>query len=396
MPTHFLKSVRLSPNGQHFSASYSTTRIATMNGMGRVSRYVVNRLSGLTGVGNLQYLTALPWADMLDPKGNYLLKKTRAWCLLCFKEARETGSPFFDPLYTSFRVASVCVQHMTLLRDKCPKCGSAQPFVSRLPFLEYCHKCGHFLGEPENCHNLERQSRRRADVWFTIAAADLVKATIFYQETVTPDMFTGKLGRILMAHAGGKHSVLSRQLGLPLDHLRNWLIRGFKPGFPLFLDLCRRLNCPPSSFLFESDELTHPDLWIREKSKVYAHRRPRGEREIKLLGALLQTISESQSDRPKSVKRIAKELGCSPTYLAKHFPNEIAKIQSRFKAYKNMEHQQRTTKREERIRNAFKTALSRSISTSERSLKHHKLVAPGDTREPEFKAIKREFMGDMR
>lgn len=107
----------------------------------------------------------------------------------------------------------------------------------------------------------------------------------------------------------------------------------------------------------------------------------------------MRAIAESKSDHPKSMKRVAKELGCSPYHLAKLFPSEAANIRSRFEAYRIMDQEQRRAKREERIRLAFGAALSRGISTSERSLKRHGLVAPGDARLPEFKTIKREVLG---
>ncbi len=393
LPSHFLKSVRLAPDNQHSSVAYNRARLATVNGMGPTAQQITARLSGLTGIENLHYLTALPWAGMLDPKGNHLLKKSRAWCPLCYKEAKDAGTPFFDPLYTSFRVAVVCVKHFTPLQDSCPKCKAAQPFVPRLPFLQHCNKCGHFLGEPQDYGALERLSRRRADVWLTIASADLIRGAIHYQEAVTLEMFTGKLERIMQTHADGKFGLLARQLGLPIDHIRNWLKKGFKPGLPLFLDLCRRLNCPPSSFLFESDELTHPDLWVREKPKVYANRTPRSEREIKLLGTIVRTVLEDESDPPKSIKRVAKELGCSPSYLEKLFPDEVAKIRSRFTTYRTKEVARRKAECEERARRAIEFALSKGISTSERSLKQHKLLTPRDIRRPEFNVIKNEILG---
>lgn len=389
LPVHFLKSVI--PPSESPSTVYRLSRLATVNGMGHVARHLSQRLSTLTGIEGLHYLTALPWANLFDPKGNHLLKKSRAWCPLCYLKSREKEVAVFDPLYTSFRISSVCVLHLTPLCNRCPKCAEMQPFVPSKPFIEHCHKCGHSLGEPKEYGVLERQSRRSASVWFTLAAADLIRASALHQEAITLEMFVGKLQRIMLAHAGGKWTVLAKQLGLPADHIRNWLQKGFRPALPLFLSLCRRLNCPPSSFLFESDELTHPDLWIKEKAKVYSNRKPRTEREIALLGATVRAIVESTPEYPKSLKRIATELGCAPSYLAKYFPNEVATIKARFETYKAAEQARRKAKREDRIRLAFATALSKGLATSERSLKLHNLVTPSDTRRPEFWTIRTEF-----
>ncbi len=392
-PNDLLRSGQFFREGENGTGFYRRKHLATANGVGPVARQVVNRLSSLTGNEDLIYLTALPWAGMLDPKGNHLLKDVRAWCPICYEQAVKAGTPVFDPLYTSFRIVSLCARHLTPLCNRCPKCGATQPFVPNLPFLEYCSKCGHHLGIPQDYSGLERRTRVRADVWFSNSTANLIKATIHYQDPVTLDTFSGKLNRILRTHAGGKPSVLAKQLGLPTHHFVNWLRKGYKPAFPLFLDLCRRLNCPPSSFLFESDELTHPDFWIKEKPKVYVYRKRRSEREVQLLGTVIKEIAENTSAPPRSLKRIAKELECSPYYLANRFPDEAAQIRSSFSAYRNAESGRRKVEREMRIRLAFQTAISNGISTSDRSLKIHRLITARDTRHPEYSAIKTKMIG---
>jgi len=391
-PSHFFRATRIGPSADSGCNHVRAKRLATINGYGPVAANMSKKLGELTGITNLRNLTALPWSGLLDPKGHHLLRRNRAWCPHCYKDSAKNGSPIYDPLYTSLRPVSVCVNHLTTLADQCPQCGAFQPFVSKRPVLEHCVKCGSRLDTPESYSNLETKTKKSSAVWLAGACSDFIRATAAHDEDVTVETYTAKLRRIMELHADGKSSILAKLLGVPRDHIANWLKKGYRPGFSLLLDICRRLNCPPSSLLFMSDELTHPDLWVKGKPREYANRSRRSAGEIKMMSMLIDEIATSDSPRPKSLKQVAREMDCSSNFLTTHFPEGAAAIRRRYDVFMAQEKENRRLQSETRIREALVSIQEQGLSTSERSLKSHGLLKPADTRRPEFKTVREEVL----
>lgn len=129
---------------QRYLALEPTRATESVNDGRRVSCLVIERLSLLTGVGNLGRLVFRP-AFGIDLSQAF--RVVRAWCPRCLAD----GTPY-DRLAWTLRVAHVCGNHGCLLVECCVRCGrSHRPWhASATPSA--CPYCGHTLaGDGQPC-----------------------------------------------------------------------------------------------------------------------------------------------------------------------------------------------------------------------------------------------------
>lgn len=98
-------------------------------------------LADLTGVPAVAELGLHAYAGALCRYR--ALKPLRAWCGLCFLQARTDGQPAVWPLLWALSTTEVCLKHGVYLETQCLKCGSS--FSSCRPWygpLDRCPRCG--------------------------------------------------------------------------------------------------------------------------------------------------------------------------------------------------------------------------------------------------------------
>ena len=79
------------------------------NGMGEVAMGLLQALWRLTRRDDLHSLTMLAWSRVLAWEG--LLRRTRAWCSVCYEEQAQSGQQVYDQLLWALHVVTICPKH---------------------------------------------------------------------------------------------------------------------------------------------------------------------------------------------------------------------------------------------------------------------------------------------
>jgi TniQ len=119
---------------------------STLNGCTSQTGDMVQALEQLTLRHDLHFLTMLTWQNVFSPTN--LLRRTRAWCPICYKEWRNKNQTLYEPLLWSLKVINVCHQHRLRLQTWCPnpKCNQMQLPLSSHTQSGYCSRCKSWLG----------------------------------------------------------------------------------------------------------------------------------------------------------------------------------------------------------------------------------------------------------
>ena len=113
-----------------------------LNGIGRFAERCVHAMEQLTKHQNLQGLTLLPWRNFLSMRG--LLRKTRAWCQVCFDDWRRRGLEIYQPLLWACEDVTFCGIHNARLMHRCPNpfCHDVMSAFDNRFRPGFCTECG--------------------------------------------------------------------------------------------------------------------------------------------------------------------------------------------------------------------------------------------------------------
>ena len=150
-----------SPRGTRSSSWARASR--AINGVGVWARDAVSSLQSLVQRPDLHFLTMLPCADVIPPRG--LLKDSREWCSACYREWHDNGSPIHDPLLWFLRPVRMCARHRKELEKTCPRCRrSIQPLSSQM-VPGFCPHCGSPLWVTDGGEPPSRRLDARYRLW---------------------------------------------------------------------------------------------------------------------------------------------------------------------------------------------------------------------------------------
>ena len=118
---------------REMSATFGDTRrIGTsahdkFSGTGRSTSAWVYAVETSTRRNDLRHLTLLAFRELVSRER--LFRDHRAWCPHCYRAARESARPIYDPLVWSIRAVQCCVVHQFPLRTRCAgwRRGSCAP-----------------------------------------------------------------------------------------------------------------------------------------------------------------------------------------------------------------------------------------------------------------------------
>ncbi len=236
-----------------------------MDGIGETARRYVHALVAATLRTDLSHLTLLPFEQLLSPVP--VFRRVRAWCALCYEDARTSGAIVYDLLLWAIRIVEVCPRHERPLDERCPHCHrSFHPSMANSQ-PGYCSFCEQWLGmpvapvgPPTGFHVTHADSR----LWIAKAVSELLAAG--------PQMQACPLGetvcRNLRVYAddlvGGNIAALAAFARCKPKFFYHWLEKDRLPIGRLFR-VCHQLNISIASLL----STNRPDAnFLSECAKV--------------------------------------------------------------------------------------------------------------------------------
>lgn len=124
-----------------------------LNGMGALAEDWSTALETLTLRKGLRFLTMLTWRYLITDLA--LLRKTRAWCSMCYDEQLRSNSPVYDQLLWTLEEVKVCPRHLRGLGVRCPLCNRESIPFTRKMRVGHCSHCGEWLGSVRGTVNTE-------------------------------------------------------------------------------------------------------------------------------------------------------------------------------------------------------------------------------------------------
>ena len=368
----------------------------SMNGMSGLARRVVVAVGMETGRNDIQFLTMLPWANVLDWKG--LVRDRRAWCAACFEESRGRAVPVYEPLLWSLAPVGTCWRHGEALETRCPRagCGRSQFFLAARSRPGYCSLCRGWLGaNPSGEQARGNGEMQRRETWVGQVLGELLAAGPDLE--IPPSTETIKESVITCARSltKGKVGRLGLLCGLSKETIYRWT-PGTRPGVDVLLRLSWHLGISPVDFL------TRPGS-VRPTATPMATRSPAGgavapptrsRRDIAAIGRQLGAIVNEERDRPRSMRQVAKDLGLHAAFVCGIFPDLVREISSRYRIARREVSRQRLVRIQAEVKEAVGRVHARGLYPGVNRVRVH-LSQPAILRHPAARAAWLEALAEL-
>lgn len=296
-----------------------------INGYLDVAQFLSETVESCSQGENIKNMTLIGMQSFCDPVGKHVLRRVRPWCPECYREARARDIPAWDPLYTYVNTTTVCVWHQAVLRVECEKCGAAQRFVPRLPFLDLCERCGADMAM-QSSSPLKTGRTLNDELWFARAAMHLIE-TLESGVPLSADNFAKNIQLLINQHFDGNRQQFAKKLGVAGSGPKNWIDRGSHPSWASIADLGFRMEIPPTQLATSDLPMTDPIYWRYADRLVLdaPHIRPA----IETLGAAREALNcaikmarADPTSLPDSIEVITQKVGVRRSLLKRHFPEE--------------------------------------------------------------------------
>lgn len=203
----------------------------------------------LTMYRGLSSLTMLAWSNIADQSG--LVRKTRAWCPLCYDDWLQNGTVVYEPLIWNLCVITKCPRHHLNLQNLCSYCRHRIPLLTRLSQPGCCPSCEHRLvpssstGVIQEPGGIEEQEKQQ---WIAHSVGELL--------TVTPHLSTWpkreKIELGLTAYrelaASENREASPRSVWTSGQKFKGWQSGAYIPRFAILLHLFYTMGISPIQF----------------------------------------------------------------------------------------------------------------------------------------------------
>lgn len=336
---------------------YAQSSVKALNGTQQGAKQLVKALEVLTLRQELQFLTLLPWAEVLPVRG--LLKPFQAWCPDCYQQWQHHQQIIYSPLLWALQAVKICPEHQRSLESKCPYCHQEFLPLWRDSRPGFCLKCGGWLGANrqitwENETLFEQIDKGQQQIWIAQTLGELIaQAPQFlspFRETIKTMLWA-----YVQQYTQGNVTAFGRNIGLSRAEILRWYSGTAIPNLDKLLLLCYSLSTSLVDFFqlqvapkpAEQHPCLAPKPKTRQRSTSKVTSRDTNEPE-QLVKAMELALEE---EPPPSLTQLALRLGYkSYSSLTACSKSLSATLTARYAAYQQQ-------LRLERIRNVLQTAL---------------------------------------
>lgn len=375
-----------------YSSNFYKQDAGTMNGYLKYARETVRALEILTCRKNLDRITMLPWAQVLNRTGAKVLRRHPAFCPACLTQWHQNGTEIYYPLAWHLMAITACPEHAAMLVEQCPHCHRRQSILGRHGVLGHCTHCGLWLGMSPS-----RVSAAASDPtestpgndFHQDAVLEMLATASQHTFNVTRHMFVDRLQAHIDVTCNGMTRTFEKRFGFQNNVISNWLDR-YQPRLDMFLALCHRLDRTPNAFLFEPIPVDLGSTLPTVSTPLTVMRKRQTDTELKNIEHGLASFLES--DVPITQLEAAARLGVSHRVLTYHFPDLAAQISAKRKAHV---HAQAVAKLERKLQTTAR--VTTELMSNPRSISRRKvgkeLEKEGVTMaDPEVRKVAKEIM----
>lgn len=316
-----------------FSPNSFSRFFNSLNYRGNVAEAVIKRLSQLTAQTDIEKTTLFPWRNVLPSIG--LLKKTRAWCPLCYEQSRDHAQSY-DRLLWTIDVVKICPDHKVPLATSCPICTKRNPHLSNKLQPGYCSWCNEWLGNA-NVDPVALSHETNFTVWTASEVGKLLAIAPSISEP--PASAVRDLVNCCFVRSKYRYErAFARAAGLEFDKIGPWLRGHHSPTLEKQLKLCFHVQLSPAAFF------ANPSAFLDAESTATPRHYPQTLKATQ--GLPPQPISATKAKAlldaaltlqpPQPLRALQRSTGWSTRRMKHHFPKVCRTIIRNYQAtYKN-------------------------------------------------------------
>ena len=312
-------------------------------------------LEFLTGNKSLQFLTMLSWANALSVRE--LIRPTRAWCPLCFEEAREKEKPVYEPLLWSLELVDTCPIHHISLQVKCGFCGQNSLLLERNARCGYCFKCYRWLGQKTVCVdepiNIADQDSDWSK-WVNKSISEILIHPASQETEPERTSFASNLSGLIDIYTGGSVRAFTRLINRSWKTVKGWQDGEQLPTLRSLLEIGYQFEIAPIQLLtgkLPSQSLPDHPISLPFSQQKTNHKKYKSNGDLLKEEEYLKNYLAQNDIEPISLREIARRLSHDPAHLAALFPDLCQQVISRYANFLMVKKENRKAEIKSTIRN---------------------------------------------
>jgi hypothetical protein len=310
--SHAVRVSHLIEHELRMSIPYSHSQAGTpnaINGVNKSARNWVSALERFTLRDDLQLLTLLPFAPLLNT--SFLIRRERAWCPRCYESRTAQGQDVYEQLAWCLQSVEVCLLHNTPLERSCPACHRGLLPLCAVSRPGFCSRCHRWLGSARSSPNETCPTAYQN--WVAQEFGKLL-AIAPHAQPVSKANIQKILVRYVGSFSEGNRMAVAETAGCRRSSFYNWYNGETTARVDLLLRMCHELRIPLTSMV--TGAIGQPEAAARAEAAMQARRR-RGVAPKRTVEQIRQALQVAAKEQPApSINEVAERLGYStPTRL---------------------------------------------------------------------------------
>lgn len=304
---------------------------AVLNSVTPLTEQLVQILERLTMCQDLRFLTMLPWKAVLPQQ--QLVRRTQAWCAVCFEEWRAADQVVYEPLLWALREVQRCPVHSCVLQSTCPFCSQTHPPLTPHAQPGYCSSCNRWLGSRSSGETALHPLSQAELQWYQWGESE-VGTLIAVAPRFSSPFSRHNIARAAEKVTNGNQLASARRLHVTQTSIWKWLGGESVPQLGTLLRICFRMGISPLAFLTGVIEPLAPPreetLSLPMKNR---QSRPYKRFDVERMRSILEATLQRRNEPPPSMEALARSLGYDQTIFRRYFPDLCKAVSKRYLDY---------------------------------------------------------------
>jgi len=307
-------------------------RSHALNGYGIMATDFVRALKQLTLRNNLEFLTLLPFSEVLVTKG--LLRPYKAWCPICYQQWKQNQKNIYDPLLWSLNDVKVCLVHQHPLLENCPHCCCKLLWLDWKSNIEYCSQCSQYLGK---CSNTSVMTQEK---WIVEVLGDFLKNADELSFSLTQEHIQKSLIHAVDQITKDNMAAFAAMHKIPKNTFWGWYSGKNRPTLSALLQICHNLGISLCEFLTQDFNLSSISCRTLKLEMEYSKNTRSSPKTLDLnhIENTLTILLSQETELIPSILEIAKQLKINRRVLSKYFPKLCHQIVAKRRSFMRMSH----------------------------------------------------------
>ena len=316
---------------------------ATLNSNGILASQLYQSLEQLTFRKDLSCLTLLAFNNVFSSRK--LLRKSKAWCSVCYEQWQKAGKIIYEPLLWSFESITVCPRHFQPLANKCPHCDLSVPWLTGKSQVGFCPKCDRWLGSFLSNQYSTSESDLAKSIWISQSLGNLISFIPSSLSSIHSENISKAFNLIIDVTCEGNIAAFAKIFNLPKNTVWMWCKSKSFPELRAILTVCYCLDISLFDFVtlkqqvFQSPRIAPQRLpksprTKRASPKIFDRRTTE-----KYLVSILNS-----SERPLKMKEVSRRLNIDQRTIYGYFPNLCKAISAKYRKYQKQQTAERIQK----------------------------------------------------